>query len=145
MGKKKQKKKPNTPRRWRMSRNSRLDSARHWIPTYQGKDIVRGYSKHYKTSMLCAAIELKMLGLDVSEERIAKLKRDEEQRATANRVRKEKRRERELHELYDYCDDTYAFIAGYTSWGFPYGVTWEELGEKPPWYDDEGEGEEFPR
>lgn len=26
-------------------------------------------------------------------------------------------------------DDTYYFIAGFTSWGFPYGVTWEQAYE----------------
>jgi len=25
------------------------------------------------------------------------------------------------------CDETFYFIAGYTSGGFPYGVTWEQL------------------
>ena len=25
-------------------------------------------------------------------------------------------------------DNTFAFIAGYTEGGFPYGLTWEELG-----------------
>lgn len=24
-------------------------------------------------------------------------------------------------------NDTFAFTAGYTSWGFPYGITWDEL------------------
>ena len=28
-------------------------------------------------------------------------------------------------------DDTFAFIAGYTPGGFPYGTTWEELGIDP--------------
>lgn len=23
-------------------------------------------------------------------------------------------------------DESFSFIAGYTSWGFPYGTTWEE-------------------
>ena len=27
--------------------------------------------------------------------------------------------------------DTFAFIAGYTTGGFPYGTTWEELGIDP--------------
>ena len=26
-------------------------------------------------------------------------------------------------------DDTFAFIAGYTAGGFPYGITWEEIAE----------------
>lgn len=24
-------------------------------------------------------------------------------------------------------DDNFVFIAGYTSWGIPYGITWEEM------------------
>jgi hypothetical protein len=28
---------------------------------------------------------------------------------------------------YPEIDETFAFIVGYTSWGFPYGVTWEEM------------------
>lgn len=30
--------------------------------------------------------------------------------------------------LYTDSDDRFAFIAGYTSGGMPYGTTWEELG-----------------
>jgi hypothetical protein len=28
-------------------------------------------------------------------------------------------------------DDTFAYIAGYTSGGSPFGTTWEEIGERP--------------
>lgn len=31
-------------------------------------------------------------------------------------------------------DDTFFFIAGYTSGGAPYGLTWEEMGLEP-WED----------
>ena len=31
-------------------------------------------------------------------------------------------------------DDTFAFIAGYTSGGAPYGVTWEEMEEIEQFY-----------
>lgn len=30
--------------------------------------------------------------------------------------------------LYDFMDDDFSFIAGYTAGGAPYGVTWEEIG-----------------
>ena len=33
-----------------------------------------------------------------------------------------------------YQDDRFSFIAGYTSGGAPYGITWEEMGLKP-WED----------
>jgi hypothetical protein len=29
--------------------------------------------------------------------------------------------------LFPDQDEHFAYIAGYTSWGFPYGLTWEEL------------------
>lgn len=35
--------------------------------------------------------------------------------------------------------DTFAFIAGYTPGGFPYGTTWEELGIDPALSLDEKE------
>lgn len=31
-------------------------------------------------------------------------------------------------DLYEDCDGMFAYIAGYTSGGFPYGHTWEEVG-----------------
>jgi uncharacterized protein DUF1841 len=34
-------------------------------------------------------------------------------------------------------DETFAFIAGYTSAGAPYGITFEELGGELPYFDDE--------
>ena len=33
-----------------------------------------------------------------------------------------------LPPIEDESDGTFAFIAGYTPAGFPYGTTWEELG-----------------
>ena len=40
----------------------------------------------------------------------------------------------ETEPIYDFdedTDDTFAYIAGYTSGGAPYGVTWEELSNSP--------------
>ena len=36
-----------------------------------------------------------------------------------------------LAELYEDCDGRFAFIAGYTDGGAPYGVMWEEVGIDP--------------
>ena len=44
--------------------------------------------------------------------------------------REAKERER-LAELYEDCDGRFAFIAGYTDGGAPYGVMWEEVGIDP--------------
>lgn len=36
-----------------------------------------------------------------------------------------------IEDFDDFMDDTFAFIAGYTAGGFPYGTTWEALGIDP--------------
>ena len=38
----------------------------------------------------------------------------------------------------EYQDDTFYYIAGYTSGGAPYGITWEEMGINPDMEDFEG-------
>ncbi|WP_455618016.1 hypothetical protein [Eisenbergiella sp.] len=42
-----------------------------------------------------------------------------------------KKQQAENDAFYADCDETFAFIAGYTSGGMPYGTTWEELGLEP--------------
>lgn len=42
--------------------------------------------------------------------------------------KKKKRKKKNVVESYVDQDDTFFFIAGYTSGGAPYGVTWEEMG-----------------
>ena len=46
------------------------------------------------------------------------------------RKKSSKKRNQEFDDIIE-LDETFAFIAGYTSGGFPYGVTWEEM-EKVP-------------
>ncbi len=121
-----------------MKRPGRLESAKHWIPKYLGKNLVRGYAKHYGVDHLCAVIELRMLGIDVDPAYVERLKATAETKAEANRKRREKaRKAEELESWDDDCDDTFAYIAGYTSGGVPFGVTWEEMGERPPWWEDD--------
>lgn len=43
---------------------------------------------------------------------------------------KKKRRRKVEREPEIEQDETFYFIAGYTSWGFPYGVTWEQAYEE---------------
>ena len=37
----------------------------------------------------------------------------------------------QVAERYEDCDGRFAFIAGYTDGGAPYGVMWEEVGIDP--------------
>ncbi len=41
----KKKRKSSIPKHKRMKRDDRLRTAEHWLPKYEGKDIIKGYSK----------------------------------------------------------------------------------------------------
>jgi len=133
----KKKKKSNTPKRKRYKRPERLEAAKLWIPTYEGKRIVRGYTKYFGVNILCAITELQMLGYKFSDEYIEKVKINlEHQRILKERKKEEKELSR-ISEIYKDRDDTFFFIAGYTSGGAPYGVTWEEMGLEPWTFPDD--------
>ena len=117
------------PRRLRMNRAARLESAKHWLPTYEGRDVVKGYRKWYGVSTACAIIELRQLGVKIDEQRLIQAKRTEETTARQRAKKKQERTEKLAAEEIrpGESDENFAYIAGYTNWGFPYGVTWEEL------------------
>ena len=137
MGKKR---KAHGPRRKRMSKPARLDSARatRWVENYTGKNIVGGYRNWYGGDEMTAVTELRELCVPIPAERENALREKAARRSVTAAGRKQrKKKEREWVEEYPDSDDTFAFIAGYTPAGFPYGTTWEELGETPPWAEDE--------
>ena len=115
------------PRRLRMNRKSRLQAAKSWLQDYTGKNLIKGYRKHFGVSMVQAAIELRMLGCDVSEERIEQLRINEMDIVLQRKRRKQQRSSEALaNELLD-CDEDFYFIAGHTPEGVPFGVTWGEM------------------
>ena len=136
MTKKRKKNTSQTPKRKRMKRKARLDSATHWISKYEGKNIIKGYRKHYGVDALCAIAELKILGVEIDPKRIEEIKQSEKNRVKQKQRVRQLKKKAELQERFEYSDETFAYIAGYTSGGAPYGVTWEELGEDPPDFDD---------
>ncbi len=117
------------PRRLRMNRATRLESAKHWLPTYEGRDVVKGYRKWYGVSTVCAIIELRQLGVKIDEQRLIQAKRTEESTARQRAKKKQERTEKLAAEEIrpGESDENLAHIAGYTNWGFPYGVTREQL------------------
>lgn len=122
----KRKKQSNTPRYKRMNRASRLQAAKHWIPTYDGKNLVRGYSNHFAVDKLVAVKELQLLGHEIDPEYIRQLKACMLSQQKINERKKLLKKEKELLESYIDSDENFFYIAGYTSGGAPYGVTWEE-------------------
>ena len=115
-----------------MSRQGRLQSGKQWLQIYEGKNTITSYSNWFGVSEVCAILELRMLGQEIDEERLEKAKRTENNKAMSSAVAKKNKKERERHEVYENSDDNFYFIAGYTSGGFPYGITRDEVGEEPP-------------
>ena len=111
---KKRKKRNLGPRRKRLKQPSRLQSAQTYIPSYQGKNIVQGYCKHYGVDLLCAIRELEMLGIAVSPEYVKAVKQCVEARALEKQRKKIKIQE-ELEGVYgvDY-DEFFSYISGHT-------------------------------
>lgn len=117
--------KKQTPGRKTLTRKARLGSAKDWITKYDGQNLITGYAKWFGVDKICAINELKTLGVIIPEKLenqiVESLKKRTEQRKSA----KEKA---EAPGIADYGSDNYfAFIVGYTSGGFPYGLTHEEL------------------
>ncbi len=114
------------PRRKRLRRASRLESAKHWIPTYVGKNIIRGYQNWYGVDIQCAVYELKMLKIKIDEQYVSRVLEAMTHRLVAKKRNLEKKAEGAS--LLDWCDsdENFYYIAGYTPGGAPYGITWEE-------------------
>ena len=108
------------------ARQKRLDQAREWFPKQnftEESHIVSAYRHQFKVDKNCAMKELCLLGMLSPE----KQKTYEEQirRKKERRLEKRFRREEPVIEQ----DEVFAFIAGYTPGGIPYGITWEEQTE----------------
>ena len=124
----KRKKKPLPPRHKRMKRPARLQAARTWLAKYPGKNVVTSYKKHFAVDALCALAELQMLGVRLDPEYVQRVRSSEQSRIEARRRERERRKASAgPPELDGESDETFAYIAGYTGWGFPYGITWEEM------------------
>ena len=74
---------------------------------------------------------------EMARPKMLKVRRSIEAKGDQRKQKRRARKEEKFYDPYPYSDDTFAYIAGYTSWGFPYGVTWEEIDAEPPWIDDE--------
>jgi len=110
-----------------LKREYRLHSAKNWIKTYSGNNIVKGYSKKYSVNKLCAVKELRMIGFEISEEYEKQLINSIEA-LRQQRLSFKKKREDELNVSCELeSDENFAMIIEYTSGGFPYGLTHEEM------------------
>lgn len=126
---KKTKKKPTKAQK----KQSRITKARQWLPTYEGTKVVRAYRKKFHVDTGCAVRELQEIGYEFKPGYVENLLKSESIRLEQLKKKKEEKRLKE--EYNDSQNDMFYFIAGYTSDGAPYGVTWQEMGLEP--YEDE--------
>lgn len=112
-----------------MKTEPRLASARSWLATLKGvkpTDIARRYRKRYGVDCPTALRELTLLGFTFDPAWVDQLSRSLEGHQKARARRSAERKLRKAAAESDDSDETFAFIAGYTSGGFAYGITWEE-------------------
>ncbi len=109
-----------------MKRSSRLCSSKKWIQEYTGNNIIRSYAKWYGVDPICAITELRLSGVSIPDEKLEQAEAARKSKETAKRKQKEReQREKDAYFGND-SDETYAYIAGHTSGGTAFGVTWEE-------------------
>lgn len=111
----------------------RKGKAMHWVKTYEGNNIVKGYRKRFGVDRMSALHELKKLGVPITDKQFE----DERKQIEARRRKKMEKKEKEIIELFDQ-DDYHYIIWGYTSGGASYGITWEEARELG-WVDENNE------
>jgi len=112
-------------------RARRLDVAPAWVEKHWGKaaNMLRRYRKPFCSRLECAIAELTALGVEFDEAYLLSLRetisRDfQHQKLHVPASQSEFDR---YHGTWSDSDDTFAYIAGYTPGGAPYGVTWEEM------------------
>jgi len=125
----KKKKAPNRTQK----KESRIARALNWLPTYEGTKIVQAYRKKFHVDTVCAVRELQEIGYEFKPGYADNLLQAEA--ARIEQLKSKREAKRLPGEYNDEQDDRFYYIAGYTSGGAPYGVTWEEMGLEP--YEDE--------
>lgn len=131
-----------SPRRKRLSRAARLQAGRHWLTSFSGRRVVPSYATWFGVDLMCAAKELQILGMRFSPEYLEALRRTT---AGRPRHRRDVANGAETIGVEPMWHQEFAYIAGYTGAGLPFGVTWDEMecldGDDVPFTgDDFGKG-----
>jgi len=95
----KKKRKDPAQRRKRMNRRARLKDARTWLPAQPGIEVLEAYERWYSVNRLCAIVDLRRLGVPISDEYEAQVRADLVQSMKAHSAeRAAKRAERQREE-----------------------------------------------
>ncbi|MGF2614455.1 hypothetical protein FZC84_14185 [Rossellomorea vietnamensis] len=125
---KKMKRKSKKKQNWGLTKDERQEIASSWVREYEGDNIVKAYSKKFRLNLKSSLKELTSFGFTISSEERAQIKRLIDIQKQQRENKKRKKEARELQDLID-SDETFAFIAGYTEGGAPFGITHEEMQE----------------
>jgi len=114
-------------------KESRIARARNWLPTFEGTKVVRAYRKKFCVDTVCAIRELQEIGYEFKPGYVDSLLKSEAARIEQLKAKKAEKllAEEQNDEQDDEQDDRFYYIAGYTSGGAPYGITWEEAELEP--------------
>ncbi len=110
-------------------KESRLARAKVWIKNYEGTKVVRAYRKKYDVSAVCAVREIQEIGYKLEPGYVDNLIKSVKGRCKS--IKNKKKEKKVPEEFNTHQDDNFFFIAGYTSGGAPYGVTWQEMNLEP--------------
>ena len=95
-----------------MKRSARLQSAVSWLKQFSGKNVLRGYCKHYGVDWRCAAIELKQLGVQLRPEYLQQRELTEQNFAAKRKERREAQvAESASQRWYEYETPLDAYLA----------------------------------
>ena len=115
-----------------MNRGARLRSARHWLASQAGRAadrIAKSYRKRYGVDWPCALTELQALGVRLDQAWVEQLKRTLAGHIQQRAQRQAEQRQREQATPFAESNEHFAYVAGHTEGGAPFGVTWEEWRE----------------
>lgn len=113
-----------TEKRKKYKRKDRLKAAEKFLKTFTGKNLVEGYSEWFGTNKVCAIQELQILGKKIDQDYRLRVCREHELKCKAAKEQKSKKNDDVL--LDPVQNGEFYYIAGYTSGGAPYGITWEQ-------------------
>jgi hypothetical protein len=98
-----------------------MAAGRDWLKDFKGKRVLQSYARWFGIDLGCALKELQLLGFQFDSNYLAAVRV-----SIASRRHVTFRRATGTPEIDSPSDAYFAFVAGYTEGGLPYGVTWEE-------------------
>ena len=118
------------------ARRKRLKEAKDWFPAQgftEDSHVVKAYRERFDVDRECAMRELCLLGMlspekqrSYEEQLEAKARKRAENQAARKACRAGRKEDPDSNPDQD---ENFFFIAGYTSGGAPYGITWEQAEE----------------